>query len=118
MKPEYLRAAIRIEGFSNLDRGGDIILIMKDSSYASTPQNRFTAGVACKAWHGGLNPSDSYVPFILAYPGGNTVEINKLREGIKDCPDTGYCEECACGNWKVTDIVMKIILKQFGGTEK
>jgi hypothetical protein len=110
----YIQYRARIEGLNNPDRSGDIILIMRDKTEEDESQ-RFTCGVACKAWHGGLNPGDSYVPFILAYPGGNAVEVERLREGIGNCPEDGsYCEECACGNWKVTDVIIELIQKQYG----
>jgi len=110
----YIQYRARIEGLNNPDRSGDIILIMRDKTEEHESQ-RFTCGVACKAWHGGLNPGDSYVPFILAYPGGNAAEVERLREGIGNCPEGGsYCEECACGNWKVTDVIMQVIQKQYG----
>jgi predicted AlkP superfamily pyrophosphatase or phosphodiesterase len=110
----YIQYRARIEGLNNPDRSGDIILIMRDKTEEHESQ-RFTCGVACKAWHGGLNPGDSYVPFILAYPGGNAVEVERLREGIGNCPEDGsYCEECACGNWKVTGVIMQVIQKQYG----
>ena len=119
-EPRYVRAAERIGGLCSTDddmpdRSGDIVLLFRNFT-DEYPENRFTCGVACKAWHGSLNPGDSYVPFILAYPGGNAAEVERLREGIGDCPEGGsYCEECACGNWKVTDVIMQVIQKQYGG---
>ena len=101
----YLKAITRIEKMNHPERSGDIVLIMKART-ADSELNRYTSGVACKSWHGGLNPSDSYVPLIVAYPGGNKKEIEPLISGA--CP-TG-CE----GNWKATDLIKTIISKQYG----
>ena len=58
----YVRALDRITGLNDPNRSGDIILIMRDDmSYPQADKiedHRFTAGVACKSWHGSLNPSD------------------------------------------------------------
>jgi hypothetical protein len=71
--------------------------------------DRFTTAYACKSWHGSLNPSDSYVPLILSYPGGNKSEVDKFLQNVSACPN-GQCE----GNWNVTDIIKGIINKQYG----
>ena len=102
---DYVNAKLRIEGLNDINRSGDIVLIMKDQT-VGTSDNRYTTGVACKSWHGSLNPSDSYVPMIVAYPGGNKKDLETLINNV--CP-TG-CE----GNWKVTDLIKKIIEKQYG----
>ena len=66
---EYVKAAMRIAGLNDPMRSGDIILVMKDQTAggdtADSNIKRFTTGVACKSWHGSLNPSDSYVPLIV-----------------------------------------------------
>ncbi|HDL20933.1 MAG TPA: hypothetical protein ENH30_06620 [Nitrospirae bacterium] len=92
---------------NNPDRSGDIILIFKDFT-DDDAINRYTSGTACKSWHGSLNPSDSYVPLILAYPGGNKAEIESVMNNVAACPN-GQCE----GNWNVTDIIEEIIKRQF-----
>ena len=73
------------------------------------PENRYTSGVACKAWHGSLNESDSYVPFIIAYPGGNKFEVLGLLKEVAVCPDY-RCE----GNWNVADVIKEIVKRQYG----
>lgn len=108
-KTEYINAINRINDMKYKDRSGDVILIMKDrmSDYVG---NRFTTGVACKSWHGGLNASDSYVPFILAYPGGNKYEIDDIIKEDTLCKeDYSNC----MGNWKVKDIIIEIIKNQY-----
>jgi hypothetical protein len=113
---EYINASTRIDGLNDPNRSGDIILIMNDKTNTtgqdglSHPEKRFTTGVACKSWHGSLNPSDSYVPLILAYPGGN----KKALADIID--DTDYCDvtEGCDGNWNVTDLIKTIIQTQYG----
>ena len=111
---DYVNAKLRIEGLNDLNRSGDIVLVMKDrTSGGDTPNsniNRFTTGVACKSWHGSMNPSDSYVPLIIAYPGGSksTIEAVLTKDGIcKD--DYRNCK----GNWNVTDIIKGFISEQY-----
>jgi hypothetical protein len=57
---------------------------------------------------GSLNPSDSYVPFIVSYPGGRELEIDPIIQKI--CSN-GLCE----GNWKVKDLISEIIKTQYSG---
>jgi hypothetical protein len=72
--------------------------------------NRYTAGVACKSWHGSLNRSDSYVPFIFAYPGGNKTEIEAILKKDSACmSDYSNCK----GNWKLVETVKEIINNQY-----
>ena len=107
---QYVDAVNRIEKMNDVKRSGDIVLIMKDDANI-LPENienrRYTTGVACKSWHGSLNPSDSYVPLIVAYPGGKGDIIEPLINSDSACP-TG----CA-GNWKVKDIIKTIIKDQY-----
>ena len=106
---DYVNAWERIEGMNNPDRSGDIVLIMKDKT-TSDAIERYTTGTACKSWHGSLNPSDSYVPLIVAYPGGNKKEIEEiLRKDTLCKADYSGCK----GNWKLTDIVKEIIKEQY-----
>lgn len=71
---------------------------------------RFTTGTACKSWHGSLNASDSYIPFILTYPGGSQMEINKLLKRDNVCKeDLSNCRR----NWKMVDIIKEIIVEQY-----
>jgi hypothetical protein len=91
------------------DRSGDIVLIMKDTPTGNV-NDRYTTGVACKSWHGSLNPSDSYVPFIVSYPGGNNYEIEKILQKETLCKaDYSNCK----GNWKLSDTVKEIISEQY-----
>ena len=105
---KYVKAAMRIKGMHHSERSGDIVLIFK-SDTVDVSENRYTSGVSCKSWHGSLNPSDSYVPLILSYPGGNKFEVDKIMQSISACPN-GQCE----GNWNVTDIIKEIINRQYG----
>lgn len=107
--PDYIEAALSINGLNDVNRSGDIILIMKDKTTGSA-SDRYTIGAACKSWHGSLNPSDSYVPLILAYPGGNKKEIEKIVEVTDYCDVAEGCD----GNWNVTDLIKTIINKQYG----
>ena len=90
-------------GIRGINRTVPFFLIAKD---------RYTTGVSCKSWHGSLNPSDSYVPFIFAYPGGNKIEIEQILKADSLCKqDYSECK----GNWKLTDTVKKIIETQYSG---
>ena len=104
----YINAWERINGMNHPDRSGDIVLLMKDSM--SDINQRFSTGSACKSWHGSLNPSDSYVPLIVSYPGGNKTEIETILKKDTVCKtDYSNCK----GNWKLTDIVKEVILEQY-----
>src|SRR3989304_5125898 len=108
---QYVDAANRIEKMNDVKRSGDIVLIMKDDAdlpQESIENHRYTTGVACKSWHGSLNKSDSYVPLIIAYPGGKKEIIEPLINSDSACP-TG-CE----GNWKVKDLITTIMQDQYG----
>lgn len=100
-----VNAVNRIKKLNNFNRSGDIVLLMNDKTDGSAT-DRYTTGVACKSWHGSLNRSDSYVPFILSYPGGNKDEMIKVTSTI--CINNG-CE----GNWSVTELIKNIIQRQY-----
>ncbi len=104
---KYINALTRIAGVNHPKRSGDIILIMRDATTGDA-LGRYTTGVACKSWHGSLNPSDSYVPLIVSYPGGNKFELDPLIQRV--CTDN-LCE----GNWKVKDLISEIIKTQYSG---
>ncbi len=110
----YVSAVARINNMENEDRSGDIVLLMKDTTFGNTI-DRYTTGVACKSWHGLLNLSDSYVPFILAYPGGNSFELNTIIDRQSVYPtEQSVCPSFQCeGNWKLTDIVKEIMKIQY-----
>jgi hypothetical protein len=108
-KIDYIDAVNRIKGLNNFNRSGDIILIMKDRTTGDAI-DRYTSGSACKSWHGSLNPSDSYVPLIVSYPGGSKKEVEGiLQKGTLCKQDYSGCR----GNWKVTDIIKEIITEQY-----
>jgi len=111
---DYVDGENRVNGLNNKNRSGDIVLIMKDDVYypdnESIADHRFTSGVACKSWHGSLNRSDSYVPFIFAYPGGNSSELEQILR--KDALCKSNYSECKA-NWKLPDIVKEIISTQY-----
>lgn len=90
------------------DRSGDIVLLMDFDTDNSA--QRFTTGVSCRSWHGSLNRSDSYVPFIISYPGGNRYEVENILKKANVC-DTDY-SKCKY-NTKLPDIVKEIISEQY-----
>lgn len=103
--PSYVDAINRLTGLNDFDRSGDIVLIMKDRT-AGEASARYTTGVACKSWHGSMNQSDSYVPFVISYPAGNSAEI----EGITS--EACAVSDCS-GNWMLPDIIKQIVGKQY-----
>jgi len=90
---------------NNFNRSGDIVLLMNDKTDGAVT-DRYTSGVACKSWHGSLNRSDSYVPLILSYPGGDKDKVGKVTEEV--CANEG-CK----GNWSLTELIKNIIQKQY-----
>jgi hypothetical protein len=106
---EYVSAFERIDKMNHLKRSGDIVLIMKDSA-TGADSKRYTTSYACKAWHGSLNRSDSYVPLIVAYPSGNKAEIIPFIDSTQGCNSMTGCD----GNWRVTDLIKVTLKKQFG----
>lgn len=107
---DYVKAKLRVEGLNDFNRSGDIVLIMKDKT-AGSEGARYTTGVACKAWHGSLNPSDSYVPLIVAYPGGTKSTIETILKKDTVCNGDSY-PKCK-GNWSLTDIVKGFVSEQY-----
>jgi hypothetical protein len=105
---EYVKASVRIPGMNDIKRSGDIVLVMKDS-VVGPEFSRFTTGVACKSWHGSLNSSDSFVPFIVAYPGGNKMVLETYINNTQGCSLAQGCD----GNWKVTDLIQTIVQNQY-----
>ena len=100
-----INSVSRIERMNHLKRSGDIVLLMNDDPSA-IPENRYSTAYACQSWHGSLNKSDSFVPLIFAYPGGNKQEFNNMLTSI--CPNH-TCE----GNWVLSNLVKKIIEPQY-----
>jgi hypothetical protein len=102
---KYVSAISRIKKMTNPDRTGDIVLIMK-TRVENPESDRYSTGVSCKSWHGSLNRSDSYVPFIVAYPGGNGNEIASIAEKV--------CLNDLCkGNWGTKELIIKMIEMQY-----
>jgi len=102
----YIQAFERIQGL-NHERSGDIVLILRDRMMEGS-EKRYSTGTACKSWHGSLNGSDSYVPLIVSYPGGNRYE---MEPAVKD---TNGCSLEGCdGNRRISDLIKTIIIKQY-----
>jgi hypothetical protein len=104
-----VKSLLRIKGLNDPNRSGDIVLIMKDKTVGNASE-RYTTGNALKAWHGSLNPSDSYVPMIVAYPGGTKSTIENLLERETVC-DEDYSN--CIGNWNLMDIVKELVNEQY-----
>jgi len=57
-----------------------------------------------------LSPSDSYVPFIVSYPGGSKAELEKILQRDTLCKaDYSNCN----GNWKLSDIAREIVSEEY-----
>jgi hypothetical protein len=106
--PKYIEAKKRIIGMNHEKRSGDIVLLFRDGTDEPVI-DRYTSGVACKAWHGSLSRSDSFVPFIVSYPGGNRHELEPIIKKPEVCGSQMACE----GNWKATDLIKAIMQTQY-----
>ena len=95
----------RINNINIFNRSGDIVLLMKDATTGDAT-GRYSTGYACKSWHGSLNSSDSYVPLIMSYPGGNKSEISVITDTV--CGNNG-CK----GNWNMSELIKGIIRIQY-----
>ena len=104
--PEYVDAVNRINAMNDPARSGDIVLIMRTRT-EDPPGKRFTAGVACRGWHGGLDRADSYVPLILSYPGGNDVILDGIKQTV--CASGANCSR----NTIVPDLVKQVYREEY-----
>lgn len=105
---DYTAVVARVTKMNHADRSGDIVLLMKEGM--NDVNHRFSTGVSCKSWHGGLNRSDSYVPFVIGYPGGNRFELDPILNVV--CADNG-CN----GNWELADFIKEAIGRQYSGQQ-
>ncbi len=96
----------RIEAMNDSARSGDVVVHFHFDS-DSPVTDRFTSGVSCRAWHGGLGRADSFVPVLAGYPGGGRAEFaqwwDEARSGV--CSDVGNLN-CR-GNWFATDLITR-----------
>jgi len=95
----------RINNMNSFNRSGDIVLLMRDAATGSA-SDRYSTAYACKSWHGSLNSADSYVPFVISYPGGSKSELSIIIDGV--CADNG-CNS----NGKLPEVIKSIIRKQY-----
>jgi len=109
---KYVNAIKRIKDMNKGTRSGDIVLIMRNE--IGDTNQRYTTGSACKSWHGSLKPTDSYVPFIVAYPGGNNGELKPIINQTQGCSSDTGCD----GNWRVPDLAKGIVEVQFREKEE
>jgi hypothetical protein len=110
----YVKAPLRVallaqEADAAGAGSGDIIIVFRDRT--DDPKNeRYVSGGNIESWHGSLNRSDSYVPFIPAYPGGNAGELAPTVAVVCGTTD-GTC----AGNWLLTPLVEELIHRQLAG---
>ena len=87
----YVQAANRINRINHLDRAGDVIIAFR--SRTDEPLTaRYTSSSNIPSWHGSLNRSDSYVPFIVSYPGGNVEPLRPLVRAPTACGSDTMCD--------------------------
>lgn len=108
---EYVDAVTRVDGLNHFERSGDIILLMRGRT-GDVESARFTTGVACRGWHAGLNRADSYVPFIMSYPGGSGGEVWGAIRGLCLPPLGGGKQNCR-RNWLLPELVRDILRKGY-----
>jgi hypothetical protein len=102
---DFADAANRIRGLNHPERAGDLIIVFKFRT-DDLRQDRYSSGGNLPSWHGSLNRSDSYVPFIVSYPGGNTNQIEDFVEPV--CESTTHCPSTL----KVAPLIKQIIREQ------
>jgi hypothetical protein len=109
---DYVDAANRIREMQHATRSGDIVIVFR-SRTDELPSNRYVSAGNIPSWHGSLNRSDSYVPFIVSYPGGNAPQLDAFVEPV--CGSTNRCPSTL----KVVPLIEKIIAEQLpGATEE
>jgi hypothetical protein len=103
---DFVDAAERIRGLNHPDRAGDVIIVFKFRT-DDLRAFRYSSGGNLPSWHGSLNRSDSYVPFIVSYPGGNAAQMKDFVEPVCG-PGATHCESTL----KVAPLIKQIIREQ------
>jgi hypothetical protein len=105
----YVHAAERIRQLNHSSRAGDVIIAFR--SRTDDPLNaRHTSSSNIPSWHGSLNRSDSYVPFIVSYPGGNADAIKAMVRPNGVCASEIVCDSTL----KVAGLVKEILHFEIG----
>jgi hypothetical protein len=109
----YVDLARRVEDLNHQQRAGDVIIVFKFRT-DDLRESRYSSGGNLPSWHGSLNRSDSYVPFIVSYPGGNAEQMKQFVEPVCG-PGATHCESTL----KVAPLIKGIIGGQMeGATEE
>lgn len=114
----YVDAMKRIERLNHLDRAGDVVIVFR-SLTDDFSSNRYSSSGNIPSWHGSLNRGDSYVPFVVSYPGGNAGVLREFTSAPEVCgaataPDGApLCEDTL----KLAPLVRRILCSQIEGAE-
>jgi hypothetical protein len=92
----------RIRAMNHPERAGDIIIILKFRT-DDLRQDRYSSGGNLPSWHGSLNRSDSYVPFIVSYPGGSKETVTPFVES--QCGSATHCDSTLRVSPLIKDII-------------
>jgi DNA-binding beta-propeller fold protein YncE len=105
----YVHAIDRIKKLDHRARAGDIILVFR-SRTDDLATARYTSSSNIPSWHGSLNRSDSYVPFIVSYPGGNADPLKTVVSSSLICSNVTTCDSTL----RVAPLVEHILALQTG----
>ena len=107
----------RIRNMNDPSRSGDVVVHFRFDSDAMASE-RFTAGVSCRAWHGGLGRADSFVPLIVSAPGGSGdgfLNWWTYGHGQERICATGQNSNLDChGNWLAADMAHTLLTDLYG----
>jgi hypothetical protein len=119
----FIRPIERIRAMNDPNRSGDLVVHFRFGP-SQAVIDRYTAGTSCRAWHGSLETADSYVPMIVAYPGGNTGEFLRWFNDNQQSPPGDPSRVCKSvdaqdpslpgnfdchGNWMTTDLIRELL---------
>jgi hypothetical protein len=102
---EYVDLADRVRAMNHAQRAGDIVVVFR-SRTDEPRESRYISSGNLPSWHGSLNRSDSYVPFMVSYPGGNADQVKEFVEPV--CGSTTHCESTL----KVAPLIKTIVSRQ------
>ncbi len=112
---DFVYATERINEMNNLDRSGDLVLILSNRTDQAAVQ-RYSSGVPCNGWHAGLNRADSYVPLIVSNPGGNHDVVDLVLDtacgNVRTCTGTAATHRCDRSS-SLPDIVKTLLESEY-----
>lgn len=114
----YVDAAERIQRLNHLERAGDVVIVFRNLT-DDDPRDRYISSGNVASWHGSLNRSDSYVPFIVSYPGGNAESVRDFVRAPEVCGAAAAADGAPqCQNTlKLAPLVRRILCTQIEGAQ-